>query len=44
MTGDPDKEYGTIKPPPTGRVGKGEKETPHVRPPPRIHLAGIHLG
>ena len=23
--------------------GKGQKETPHVRPPPRI-LAGIHLG
>ena len=23
---------------------KGEMETPHVRPPPRILLAGIHLG
>ena len=23
--------------------GKGQKETPHVRPPPRILLSGIHL-
>ena len=23
---------------------KGQKETPHVRPPPRILLSGIHLG
>ena len=25
-------------------LGKGQKETPRVRPPPRILLAGIHLG
>ena len=24
--------------------GKGQKETPHVLPPPRILLSGIHLG
>ena len=24
--------------------GKGQKETPRVRPPPRILLAGVHLG
>ena len=23
---------------------KGQKETPHVQPPPRILLSGIHLG
>ena len=44
MTGDPDKEYGTNKPPPTGRVGKGRKETPPVHPLPGIPLASIHLG
>ena len=44
MTGDPDKEYGTNKPPPTEEFGKGLKETPLVRPLPRILLASIHLG
>ena len=44
MTGDPGKEYRTNKPPPTGRVGKGQKETPRVCPLPRIPLASIHLG
>ena len=24
-------------------LGKGQKETPHVRPPPRILLTGIHI-
>ena len=43
MTGDPDKEYGTNKPPPTGRVGKGLKETLCVHPLPGIPLASIHL-
>ena len=42
MTGDPDKEYGTNKPPPTFR--KGLKETLPVHPLPRILLASIHLG
>ena len=27
-----------------GEFGKGRKETLHVRPLPRIPLAGIHLG
>ena len=40
-TGSPGKEHRTNKPPPTRRV---QKETPHVRPPSRILLAGIHLG
>ena len=43
-TGGPGKEHGTDKPPPTGRVQKGQKETTYVWPPPRILLAGIHLG
>ena len=41
-TGGPGKEHGTNKPPPTGRVQEGQKETPHVRPPPRI-LCDINL-
>ena len=44
MIGDPGKEYGTNKPPPTGRVWERSKETPCVRPLPRIPLASIHLG
>ena len=51
MAGDPDKEWGTNKPPPAGRVrerseefGKGREETLPVRPLPRIPLASIHLG
>ena len=43
MTGDPDKEYGTNKPPPARRVREGREETPRVRPLPRIPLARIHL-
>ena len=43
MTGGPGKEHGTNKPPPVEEFGKGQKETSHVRPPPRI-LSGIHLG
>ena len=43
-TGSPDKEYGTNKPPPAGRVRKGPKETPRVHPLPRIPLASILLG
>ena len=42
--GGPGKGHGTNKPPPTGRVQKGQKETPHVSPPPRILLTSIHLG
>ena len=42
MTGDPDKEHGTSKSPPTEEFGKGRKETPRVRPLPRIPLASIH--
>ena len=35
MTGDPDKEYGTNKPPPTGRVRERSKgDTARVRPLP----------
>ena len=42
MTGDPDKEYRTNKPPPTEEFRKGLKETPRVRPRPRIlSLASI---
>ena len=50
MTADPGKAHETNKPPPTGRVRqpeescKGQKETPPVRPLPRIPLASIHLG
>ena len=45
MTGDPDEEYGTNKPPPTGRVQERSKgDTTRVRPLPRIPLASIHLG
>ena len=44
MTGGPSKEHGANKPPPTREFGKGLKETPRVRLPPRILLAGIHLG
>ena len=46
MTGDPDKEYRTNKPPPTRRVwerSKGDTAC-RVRPLPRIPLASIHLG
>ena len=43
MAGDPDKEYGTNKPPPAGRVRKGREETLPVHPLPRIPLATIHL-
>ena len=43
-TGGPGEEHGTNKPPPIGTVGKGQKETPPVRPRPRILLAGNHLG
>ena len=43
MTGDPDKEYRTNKPPPTRRVRKGGKETLRVHPLPRIPLAAFIL-
>ena len=43
-TGGPGEEQGTNKPPPTREFRKGQKETPPVRPPPRILLSGIHLG
>ena len=43
MTEGPGKEHGTNKPPLTGEFGKDRKETPRVRPPPKI-LTGIHLG
>ena len=44
LTGDPDKEHGTNKPPQPEELGKGQKETPHVRPLPKIPLDSIHLG
>ena len=44
MTGDPDKEYGTNKPPQPEEFRKGREETLPVRPLPRIPLASIHLG
>ena len=44
ITGGPGKEHGTNKPSPIRRVGKGQKEMPHVLPPPRILLPGMHLG
>ena len=44
MTGDPDKECITNKPPPAGRVQERSKETLPVRSLPRIPLASIHLG
>ena len=46
MTGDPDKEYGTNKPPLTRiRVSVSfRQETPRVYPLPRIPLANMHLG
>ena len=43
MAGDPDKEFGTNKPPPAVRVQKGQEETLPVCPLPRIPLASIHL-
>ena len=43
MTGDPDKEY-TISHHQPEEFGKGQKETPCVRPLPRIPLTSIHLG
>ena len=43
MTGDPDKEYRTNKPPPTGRVWERSKGDT-VCPLSRIPLASIHLG
>ena len=36
MTGDPDKEHGTNKPPQPEEFGKGREETPRVCPLPRI--------
>ena len=44
MTGDPDKEYRTNKPPPTRRVQERSKGDTAVCPLPRIPLASIHLG
>ena len=44
MTGDPDEEYGTSKPPPAEEFGKGQEETLLVRLLPRIPLASIHRG
>ena len=44
MTGGPGKEHGTNKPPPIRRVREDQEETPHVGPPLRILLSGIHLG
>ena len=46
MAEDPDKELKTNKPatPQLEDFRKGQKEMPGVRPPPRILLAGIHLG
>ena len=43
-TGGPGKEHGTISHRPPEAFGKGQKETPRVRPPPRILLSGVHLG
>ena len=43
-TGGPSKEHGTNKPPPNGRILGKVKKMPHVVPPPRILLTGIHLG
>ena len=42
--GSPGKEHGTNKPPQPEEFRKGRKETPPVRPLPRILLSGIHLG
>ena len=42
MTGDPDKDL--ISHHQQEEFGKGLKETPHVRPLPRIPLTSIHLG
>ena len=44
MAGDPDKEYGTNKPPPAEEFGKGREETLPVWRLPRIPLDSIHLG
>ena len=44
MTGDPGKEYGTKSHHQLEEFGKGRKETPHVRPLPRVLLTSIHLG
>ena len=46
MAEDPDKELKTNKlpTPQLEDFRKGQKEMPGVRPPPRILLAGIHLG
>ena len=41
MTGSPVKELISLHQPEEFR--KGQKETPHVRPPPRILLSDIHL-
>ena len=42
MTGDPGKEHGTNKPPPTGRVQERSKVTPRVQAPPEpFSLASI---
>ena len=43
MIGDPSKEHRTNKPP-LDEYRKGQKEMPCVLQPPRILLAGIHLG
>ena len=44
MTGDPDKNTELISHHQQEEFGKGQKETPRVRPLPRIPLASIHLG
>ena len=44
MTGDPDKEQELISHHQPEEFGRGQKETPRVRPLPRIPLASIHLG
>ena len=43
MTGSPGKEQGTNNYQPE-EFRKSQKVTPRVQPPPRILLAGIHLG
>ena len=43
-TGSPGKKQGTNNLLQPEGLRKGQKETPYVRPPPRILLSGVHLG
>ena len=44
ITGGPGKEHRAISHHQLEELREGQKEMPHVLPPPRIILPGIHLG